>query len=462
VILFLVAVACRLFLFIYIHGADFAADPKFLLADAGGYDQLAVNIWQHGVFSQSAGEPYIADSVRTPVFPAFLAAVYALVGHAPGIAIAMQAVVASLSAPLTFLLALELRLNAVAAAVAGLVVAVDPVSIVMANLLLTEALFATLLVAGLLMLARYWRTQCVPPLIASAVLVALTALTRPISQFLPFVLLPGFALAFPRGQWTRALSGALVFLLVSMGILLAWSYRNYHENGVVTISTIGNESLLYYRAAPVLALAEGIEFQEAYSRLQVQVEQEVAARHLNLAETGALQRELALGILAEHPILTAKLTGVGAATVLLEPGLAVACDALADDATPANCSRRVLLSQPGTIPLAPRITLLWGLVLLGVVYAGAFVGALVLYARRNWLPLALLLLVIVYFVAVSTTAAASSRFRVPVFPYVSILFGVGACSIWSLLTGWRSGEPWRGPTRTRLAAQHFDVSERPK
>ncbi len=193
----------------------------------------------------------------------FLAGVYAVAGHATGVAVAVQVVVASLAAPFTSLLARELSLPHRVGMLAGLAVALDPVSALTANHLLTDTIFTTIVVASIWTLARHTRTLWWRWHVIAAMGVALGALTRPIGQYLPLALLAPLVLSGPRPTLRRAVPAALAFLLVSTLLMSAWSYRNYRENGVFTLSTINSYNLLHWRAGKVVSWDEGMDFQEA-------------------------------------------------------------------------------------------------------------------------------------------------------------------------------------------------------
>jgi hypothetical protein len=77
-----------------------------------------------------------------------------------------------------------------------------------------------------------------------------------------------------------------------------------------------------------------------------------------------------------------------------------------------------------------------------------------------WLAL-LLLLIVSYFITVSAGGEAYSRMRIPIFPYLSILFGVGAFVSLSLFTNKRSATAGQRLERVTLPAQHNQGMNRP-
>ncbi len=98
-----------------------------------------------------------------------MAGVFAIAGPAPAAVIVVQIVLGALTAVLTLGLASTLMAPLRAAALAGLIVAVEPASVMTANVLLTETSFTALLLASLGCLARYWDTAGRRWLVAAAV-----------------------------------------------------------------------------------------------------------------------------------------------------------------------------------------------------------------------------------------------------------------------------------------------------
>ncbi|MBE7174667.1 MAG: glycosyltransferase family 39 protein, partial [Williamsia sp.] len=312
----LVGLLLRLLVFAYI-----AFEPrKFYTYDSDGYDRRAINLLQYGMLAGEAQPPLTPDLSRTPVYPLFLAAVFGVFGHVPAAAVLLQIVFGSLTGALVVLLVRELELPQWAGVLAGLIVAIDPVSLMTANRLLTETLFTTLLVASVLTLVYFWRRGQVRWLVLSATLFALMALTRPISQVLPIALLPLFVGAARRWKLQRALMYGVLFVVISTALTYSWAYRNYQQAGVFTLSTISDTNLIYYRARAVLAAAQHSSQDEAWQQLQDRITAQATAQHLTPDETLQLQRKEAIGIFVSHPLLTAKMFLSGVGRIFVDPG----------------------------------------------------------------------------------------------------------------------------------------------
>lgn len=431
-IIFGIALLLRLFVFVYV-----VHEPrKFYTYDSDGYDRRALNLLSYGVFSSSEQPPFKPDLDRTPTYPVFLAAIFGVVGHIPAAAALVQILIGSLTVLLAYRVARDLKLSTTAALLAAGIVAIEPISAITTNRLLTETLFTFLAMASVWTVVRYWQTELARWLIAAAVLVALTSLTRPINQFLPIALLPLFVLAAKHGRRRRMFAAGVVFTLLSLALTYTWAYRNYLQTGLFTLSTISDTNLIYYRARAVLAEVENTSQDKAWQRLQAEIEQTAQAQNLTQAQKIDLQRERAIQIFKDHPLLTVTMTGKGLVRMMADPGYTIVCTMLDRTTTAFDCfPGKSSMNEPGLfgkafgkfaqMTIVQQVALIWSALLLGVLYLGAAIGAIRLFRERQWLTLGLMLIMIGYYVGLSAGAEANSRFRIPAIPYLAILAGVG-------------------------------------
>jgi 4-amino-4-deoxy-L-arabinose transferase-like glycosyltransferase len=420
-------------------------ERKFFTYDSGGYERRAVNLLEHGVFAGQAQPPFTPDLERTPVYPALIAGVYGVFGDRPIAVIALHALLGAATAGLVFLLARELGLSDRVALIGALLAAVDPVSVMTANRLLTETLFTTLLVAGVWLFVMGWRREQLHWVALASLAFGAAALTRPIAQFLPLALVPLLVFAL-RPRWRQATIAAIVLVGISGALMASWALRNERVAGVFTLSTIGDTNLIYYRARAVMAAAEGISQEDAWEQLEARVAAE-AGSGASQSEIIAVQRRQALEIFREHPGLTASMLVKGAARIVADPGYTITCTLLDRQNTSFDCfPGKATMNDPGVVDKAlgkvsdmsvvQQFVLFAAILMLGVLYGGALLGSVRLVRERRWLVLALLLLVIVYFVGLSAGAEANSRFRVPIVPFLAILAAVGIDWAMTLVSGW--------------------------
>jgi hypothetical protein len=375
------------------------------------------------------------ELLRTPVYPIFLTAL-------PGVrtVLAVQSLIGGLVCLALGMLVFRFW-NYKAALICTSLLAFDIPSIVLANQLLSEQLFTVLVliavVPPLLLIsgsARIARPESIAVL--SGLAAAAAILTRPIGLvLLLFAALPFFEIrAFPLGKRLKLATIAVVILIVAIG---GWSLRNYRVAGYWGLSTVGAINLYYFRAPGVLAKVRNINFNDA----QQQLSSRIGIPYENIYEprrqSSALDHQMnvrARKILLTYPVQTILMTAEGMIFNSLTPmrselsnwlqlgprengimatGISVEALKGVFDKILKSPLMAVLVTEQMVVNL-----LLW----IGV--GLAFVRCLKESTEyRIWclnLGIAGLLLL-----ALAAGYEANARFRVPSFPLLSVVAGLG-------------------------------------
>lgn len=200
--------------------------------------QLATNLVQRGVLVTDDGRL----AARMPVYPLFLA-VFAAMGPAGAAAARLaQALLGALCAVLGYRIARR-GANPAGAAVAGLLIAVDPFAIFFANLLLTEVVFTFLLLLLVDAALELWsKPRSARARFALAALGPLLVLTRPSAAALvPLVWLVLLPALVRRKAWRPAVLAGAAGAIV---LFLPWGLRNQTALGTwAWLSTNGGVTL---------------------------------------------------------------------------------------------------------------------------------------------------------------------------------------------------------------------------
>lgn len=169
----------------------------------------------------------ILTSFRPPLYPAFLALIYLLVGSGPHRFLAARIVQALLGAalsPLTARVAQQLGCSKRAALWGALGVALYPLLVIYPLALATENLFVFLLLLSLWALLRAGKRGRAFDYALAGLLLGLAALTR--SAVVPFVPLAALWAAWgTRPRRTGLRNGALILLVFAL-VTFPWSLRN--------------------------------------------------------------------------------------------------------------------------------------------------------------------------------------------------------------------------------------------
>ena len=186
-----------------------------LVGDESGYEGLAY-AWLQGVFFQSP--------VRVPVYPLFIAGVYAALGERSLVKLLyVQAFVGVATIPLTYFLARRFTGIIPAFLAAGIVV-FDDLLIDHARYIYVEVLYTPLLQVALL--ALLWALQAPRPwrFAGAGASLALVTLCRPTSALLPVVL----PLLLPWDWRLKQKAGVcMAYGLAMVAVIAPWTYHNW-------------------------------------------------------------------------------------------------------------------------------------------------------------------------------------------------------------------------------------------
>lgn len=231
--------------------------------EANTYEVLARQLLAGNGFSQEL------FSYRPPLQPMFIAFVYMLSGSTdPLVAAFAQTFVGAGVAALTFFIARELHTPRFVQLWSGLLVALDPASIIIGLTLMAETASNFFVAAATLFAIRLLRSAALRDAAAAGGCIALATLARPTSIYLWFLLLLVIVSMVP-----RFLPRAAVFMAVFAVGVLPWYMRNQVYHNVFRFSTVGNFNLLFYGAVSVKHWSTGESAQELEAQFSYELDQ---------------------------------------------------------------------------------------------------------------------------------------------------------------------------------------------
>ena len=417
----LVALAVRLPLLVVV-----ARHPgRAFTPDSWEYHLAATNWLERGVLSTDAGPPFRPTARRTPGYPLFLTAHYA-VGLGAREVLLTQWVLEAATALLVAALCAQM-FGAAGALAAGLFYAVSVASVVSCCQLLSETLFTFLLVAHLWALVRALRggPGCRWAAVSGACAGA-AVLCRPLAVGVPglelLVLVAGHG---GRSRLKPAAASALFAFLT----LAPWLTRNCVVFGRPFVSTVSAYNALFIEAGVLEAKASG----RLLSDVQRDWKAEFAAvrqRHggdLSEYDESRLWLRKAYPLLRRQPLRLAAVHLRSDANTLM-PAVTKLLELVG--ATQGGRGTLSVLHRAGVVAavrhyFGGKAALLWRcLPLLGLhvaLLAVACAGAvrLVRDRRPEWLPLGALFL---YFV-LPPGPVADFRFQTPLVPILALWAG---------------------------------------
>jgi 4-amino-4-deoxy-L-arabinose transferase-like glycosyltransferase len=239
-----------------VHVAAFtraAPDPN--AADGPSYLERAQNLADGRGFvaavpiaasvQHAAHRPTAPDTLRTPGYPVLIAAAIVL-GIPLAAVIALQHLLVVGMTVLVFVVAERVTGRWQGAFAASMLLAVFPPLISTAQQYMSDVVAAAVILAAML---AAWRAAegMTGWAVVGGVLAGAATLIRPIALFwfVPLAIVVAI----------RSRRTAIVLVLAALVLPAAWIMRNERVTGVATISSIGGENLLFFRAAGAMVVA---------------------------------------------------------------------------------------------------------------------------------------------------------------------------------------------------------------
>lgn len=207
----------------------FDVDPR-----AEFYDEIARNLLAgFGYTEDPAAGPNLW---RTPLYPLFLAGLYALFGDSDLPAVAFQVLFDALTAGIAF--GVAHRLFGIRVALfSAVAVAFYPVSAYYTVRMFSESMFTLILATIVLGLLVACRSGALRDFAILGLLLGLGLLCKPVLQLFPLVILASVVLSDMGTR--RILINFSVMLVVAVLVVLPWSIRNYYATGHVIPLAVG-------------------------------------------------------------------------------------------------------------------------------------------------------------------------------------------------------------------------------
>lgn len=212
-------------------------DPTALFIDSMAYKATALNIIEHGNFSDP--DQTMPNNFRAPAYPLWLALIYLIFGSFK-FAILVGIIVFSFTAPLTYLIAKEL-FNEKVALVSGLLVAFEPWAAFLTGTIMSEQLFMPIFLLSVYLFIRYLKYNLRNYFYLSALFFGVATLTRPyILFFWPIIAITVF---LKKQRFSKSLKIVTLATLIFIFTIAPWVIRNKIVLGTWQLSSVQGFSL---------------------------------------------------------------------------------------------------------------------------------------------------------------------------------------------------------------------------
>jgi 4-amino-4-deoxy-L-arabinose transferase-like glycosyltransferase len=396
------------------------------IADEREYNAIAVNLAERGEFATLPGR---LTSIRPPLYPAMVAAVYKVAGLENFRAVRLiQVAISLLTVVLVYDLGAGLYSRRVGVWAAGLY-SVYPSMVAYDRLLLTEVLFTALLCGTCAALVRAYRRDSIAWLIVAGVVLGLAALAR--SVLWPFpILLGAYLLLTWRSSAGRRMLAAAAVVVAAYATMAPWAVRNTRLQQTFTVvDVMGGRNLMMgnYEYTPMFRAWDAISEQGARGWDRVLAASDPGFYRLTQGQKDKVAMRAAVAYVKAHPWQTTQRDVIKFFNFWgLERELI------------AGASRGYF----GAVS-APALVLLT-LVIFGS-YVAAVVSAIlgaVLHPPTDWRLHVLLLLIAGYLCAMHTVSFGHSRYHLPLIPLMLVYSAQAVVEVGTLSlrrSSWRTG-----------------------
>jgi len=423
VFIFLLALTARLlFLGVSLQAHDGNMLKTIWAAD--DYYEVSSNVIAGHGYSIDQAPPYTPYAYRPPVYHYFIVGSYFLLGGFWGV-ILLQILLGSLVPLLAMRISQFIIESKKLAIGVGVLLALEPYSILFSTILYTETFFTFLFLLSLWCLFAYFKSKKAYLLFLSAFILGLTVLIKPVVQYLPILFILSIVWE-ARGNISkevlmRAAGYALFFLLA----ISPWLYRNYVNFDVVGISPQKGTALYFVLVPSVLSLEHTTSFNQEFQNLTKDFGAGFDLNKLTFANSDAYEK-LGVTILKSH---------LGALSLLsANTGLNFFIhDGMLDVLRHINASPKdrlggpalfMLFSAPGElfgfikkVFMTPAVLILFGRLLWVGITVAFFAGAVRYLRKEKITPYGILALSLVFYFMLTTLVvglAISARYRMPV------------------------------------------------
>lgn len=231
---------------------------------ADGYYSISQNLIQGNGFSSDGAVPYTLNSFRPPLQPYFLAVTYSIFGNY-WLTVALLILMGSFIPIIAMLIARFIFDNRTVIVGTGILLALEPVSILYSTLFYSETLFIFFFLLAIFYVFTYVHQEKWQHGFFAAALLGFATLTKAVSMYLPLFLIPLFLLHFRKELTTKRILAAVTFIAIFLLVLSPWLYRNYREFHSIGITSEEGVTLYTVLIPSMFAIENGTSFQQEFA-----------------------------------------------------------------------------------------------------------------------------------------------------------------------------------------------------
>jgi hypothetical protein len=394
----------------------------FHSGDSDGYIVLSRYLANQSMFFNSAGP----EVFRTPGYPLILS--IAQLANIPleSYVLAIQTLMLVSIAYFCWSIVRSVTGNAVSANLAAFLILIDPLLFLYQYKILSELPFIFFIMWSFQLFITGYKRNKPTRFFISFVLVGVATFVRPISLYLPHLLIAFVLISFIAYRLDlfsrRALVSCICGFAICIAATLSWQHRNLSLAGTNEFAAVSSYNLVSFIVAPIVADSQSLPWEKVKSGFDTEYMSIPQNKRAEYAKEKFVATALA------YPASDIKIFFKGIFMTMLEPGIGDWLNFL-HLRTPGSgviflyqsLSTTDFLHHLLTHDLLFLIVQVAGFAYIFALWIGAVAG---LTAIRHRFYLSLFTVFLFYFMLLSSNGGSYSRFRIPIEPFLICLFAV--------------------------------------
>ncbi len=407
-----------------------------LHADAKGYHQLAETLLNHQRFSYSSTGDL--NTLRTPLYPIFIAASYFVFGIHPWVVLFLQALIDTLSCFILWL-SIDRLFDRKTAYIAALFYALDPFMILYSTSLASDTLFVFILILSFFFFSYAInpkpKTSVLIYYSIASILLGIATLVRPLSQYIMAFIVVFILFAY-RNQIKKAFAISLISCLLFLAAISPWLVRNYNNFGEISLASVGSYALLILYVKPLVMDQTGLDTLAAKKYLvneanELAISNGQIPENLNDFQKSKYQKSIAIKYIKQHPIKFVEYFCIGMlhtfsniATSEFARKLQLPVDMLDVDMKSTLNLKSVITSffhskSPNSLLIASVV-----LSYMIISYICLLSGSMIFFKQQNTIPYIFCAGLAFYFIFITGTTGIA-RYKLPAIPFYLPFVSIG-------------------------------------
>jgi len=403
---------------------------RIVRSDAIGYNELAKSIINDFSFEFKGQK----NSFRTPGYPVFLAIIYSIFGVKPYIVLIFQIIINIFSILILYEIAKKI-FNRKIALISSFLFSIDPHTILYTCELFTETFFTFIILLAFMYFVKAIDTKKVKCFILAALFFGLSTLIRPISQFIPIILI-GLILIYPKFNFRLKFKSSFIIVMIFLMTISPWMYRNYKSFSTINLSSLPAWDLIFYNVAYTEYVKTNNKIEQIRRVLSKQVKLEGAnfSHYMNESaktfENGVFYKKVSFNYIGDNVFLFFYVNLRNSTMVFLNVGTKgiLSMFGIKEIELPnmaANSLTKNIINIFKYKPKSEILLILFMSIFFLIVYTFSIIGIFNLYKKKQYYKILLFLVIILYYTLLLSAMGNAARFKVPVVPFYSILSAVG-------------------------------------